>query len=1116
MIKALTQFVSKLLLIALLITAVGPLEVKLKQAQVEAEFEDGAIRASTLNISENYQLEALKTASVSGMTPAYEYKATFLSEVLIPDFSFDAVGIEWKEHQPEDTDLELLIRFQTEEGAWTSWQEVDADIDSKDGSDELREVDQLMPTQRSKALQYKVYMLSDDGAATPRIQNLKFHYIDASVEEPTKKKSAEVREVEPALQKSIFADQNLNIIPRSHWGADETFRLSRYFGVSHEEEEEVIEIEDDSGKNGEEKSLKELYPEEFEISHTVKKDKNGDDLYWPQEYAENVNKIVVHHTASTKDLDNPKAAIRSIYYYHSVRRGWGDIGYNYIIDTDGRIYEGRAGGERVVAGHARGFNTGSIGIAVLGNYQESAVPYEVLDSLGGLIKDKTDTYNIRSDSFSRFRGEVSANVMGHRDNAHTLCPGENLYDALPVLRKLVANNLIDLEGRLGTQLTDEPYEFVSVSDYDTIVLDPESAHSFKLKIKNIGTETWGKDTYLVADKNENADRMVHIVKQNGNASSISGMKESSVAPGETATFNITIEAKLRGGFENYRVTPLFNGKKKTRHYLDLPIYVAAPDTSYDLISLNINSTRVKAGEAVKGTLKLRNTGNIDWERSGVNAMQIKGPSNETVGTLKEAKVVPGGVGTFSLNWVPEGGGSLKETLSPSIKSLGKIDGPRIRTELTVYDSVVQAKLVSMTSNLVFDPGQRKSVTLQLKNTGNKTWHKNGRRNGLNIGKTHHPDIKVTRPLLSTTKLKGGNTGTVRFSVKAPEKPGSYTVYLRPRLGVTNLMKDPIKFEFMVSDNSFKTTAPTIAPTTSTVSPTVAAPAFADLDEEIIRIRLGFEPAQFGDPVVTANGDFDLYLDDEQFLSLKQGDKVEVRRTSGKYQILFNSQAWVVMGTPRFIPRSATTIMEVDNYEKRPSWNTSLNDNRFRGTIEVREINTELNVINELTMMDYLKGIGEVENAAPTEKIRTMMILARSYARYYLTEDEKFPGMPYHLSDNPDESQKYLGFGFEERGPNIAKAVRDTRGKVVTYKGKIIKTPYFNTSDGTSTKSALDVWGWSHTPYLVSVPDPLCDSDRFRGHGVGLSGCGATQAALAGHGYEAIIQHYYTGVEVEVR
>ena len=185
---------------------------------------------------------------------------------------------------------------------------------------------------------------------------------------------------------------------------------------------------------------------------------------------------------------------------------------------------------------------------------------------------------------------------------------------------------------------------------------------------------------------------------------------------------------------------------------------------------------------------------------------------------------------------------------------------------------------------------------------------------------------------------------------------------------------------------------------------------------------------------------------------------------------------------------------------------------------MRVIDGKLTVINELPLEHYLYGVGEVSNTDHNEKIKTILVLARTYAKYYIdrrdTDTAKFPGKPYDLDSSPDVSQKYLGYGLEKRSPKISLGVDATRGEVVKYGGKIVKTPYFNATDGTATKSAADVWGWTDTPYLVSVPDPLCKSKEFSGHGVGLSGCGAAEAAARGYSYKEIIKYYYKDVEIK--
>ena len=85
--------------------------------------------------------------------------------------------------------------------------------------------------------------------------------------------------------------------------------------------------------------------------------------------------------------------------------------------------------------------------------------------------------------------------------------------------------------------------------------------------------------------------------------------------------------------------------------------------------------------------------------------------------------------------------------------------------------------------------------------------------------------------------------------------------------------------------------------------------------------------------------------------------------------------------------------------------------------------------------------------------------------------------------------------------------------MVTYKGKVIKTPYFSSDDG-RTRSAEEVWGWKDTPYLISVSDPYCAGKTLNGHGVGLSGCGSLGMAQAGKTYQEILKYYYQGVDIQ--
>ncbi len=155
-------------------------------------------------------------------------------------------------------------------------------------------------------------------------------------------------------------------------------------------------------------------------------------MTWPPQYAP-ARKIVIHHTV-TSGGDDPAAEVRAIYYYHAITRGWGDIGYNYLIDKYGNIYEGRFGGLDVIAGHTYGYNVGSVGIGNLGNYTTAAPTSPMLESNAALAAWYGERNFIHPLESSFFVDMVTPNITGHRDYAATTCPGSAFYSQLPAIR----------------------------------------------------------------------------------------------------------------------------------------------------------------------------------------------------------------------------------------------------------------------------------------------------------------------------------------------------------------------------------------------------------------------------------------------------------------------------------------------------------------------------------------------------------------------------------------------------------------------------------------------------------------------------------------------------------
>jgi len=186
-------------------------------------------------------------------------------------------------------------------------------------------------------------------------------------------------------------------------------------------------------------------------------DSTGKEIWPPAFYP--VQKSIVHHTATQNNDPNPAATIRSIYYYHAVTQGWGDIGYNFLIDEAGNVYEGRhtadypsgsspteenSQGYGVTAAHAQGYNSGTVGIALLGTLTNQDATPAARSALEKLLAWESDHHAIDPQGSSLYVNPVSGtqatfpNIAGHRDLAATECPGGVFYATLPTIRSDVA------------------------------------------------------------------------------------------------------------------------------------------------------------------------------------------------------------------------------------------------------------------------------------------------------------------------------------------------------------------------------------------------------------------------------------------------------------------------------------------------------------------------------------------------------------------------------------------------------------------------------------------------------------------------------------------------------
>ncbi len=294
------------------------------------------------------------------------------------EFPFYALAPHW----PGETDFSASVQVQTSKDG-VSWSDPvilgPAHTDAGPADRDNRVFGQLAFTDESEYVRYQT--LDADG--TPRgLPGLQFTYIDATGGPGLDDISTD--SPVPSLQRPP-------IISREEWGANLT-----YGGV-------------EAGGN-------EWIPEYRDVEH-----------------------VIIHH-AETSNFRDPLSEIRSIHYYHAITRGWGDIGYNYLVDFMGNVYEGRIGGDNVVGGHAYQYAYGSAGICAMGSFTVADATPEML---AGLIWI-TAWSGRNLDPLGRADFHEQPNlptICGHRDVNDSTCPGDGLYADLDYIRGAVAEVL---------------------------------------------------------------------------------------------------------------------------------------------------------------------------------------------------------------------------------------------------------------------------------------------------------------------------------------------------------------------------------------------------------------------------------------------------------------------------------------------------------------------------------------------------------------------------------------------------------------------------------------------------------------------------------------------------
>lgn len=151
----------------------------------------------------------------------------------------------------------------------------------------------------------------------------------------------------------------------------------------------------------------------------------------------NTTNLIVHHSAGSNSSTDWAATVRSIWNFHVNTRGWADIGYNYLIDPNGVIYEGR--GEDIVGAHFSCMNTNAMGICLLGDFTNTPPTQAAMNALQTLSAWKLCKLNesATDSTYHNLAQMILPNIAGHRDGNNaanscttTSCPGNELYNQL--------------------------------------------------------------------------------------------------------------------------------------------------------------------------------------------------------------------------------------------------------------------------------------------------------------------------------------------------------------------------------------------------------------------------------------------------------------------------------------------------------------------------------------------------------------------------------------------------------------------------------------------------------------------------------------------------------------
>lgn len=737
------------------------------------------IKSATIDVQRG------KTPSVFSLGNKRNF--TYSSPVIKSKFEFDAIAPHWKEQKASDSNRTVSVRTSADGHDWSGWMKLEVMRPQKDNAPHEDEVFPETPLiSVGNYFQYKVNLTATSPDNAPSIRNMNITYIDSR---PTLQ-----QQVKDVLRHAFSTNAGATsamprVISRSGWGNP-----------------------DPTGDNF-----------------------KGTDQYWQPSY-QHVSQVFVHHTVDsnyTSQVDGG-SVVRAIWQYHTYTLGWGDIGYNYLVDEAGNIYEGRAHGDNVVGGHVYGYNVGSMGVALVGCFQPNDSACQQLNngntqppsgamfnSLTDLLSWKMTTYSVdpqATHSFCKYDGSACIGlytISGHRDAYPTSCPGDLAYQELQSIRSATASKMANKYSYAAEQTT-----------FPTVDLGDKNETSVTMQFRNVGTATWyssGANPIRLATANFDDHNSTFQGSGWLSGNRAATLNEPSVAPGQLGSFTFIIAnpPDYTGTWTEY-FRLVADGLTGFGNFFGLPITTRSYAFAFNNQHTYTDSTKttelpldnLSPGQTAWLTLSLTNTGNTTWYNAGTHPVHLgaSGPTDRSSGlctsgwincsrpaSLQQASVAPGQTGTFEFPiHIPAANGTFMEYFSPVVEGSAWMNGPSVYWGLTIHGNYAwsfagqhvytdSSKSAEADTNSL-SPGQTIFFSIQAKNTGNATWYNSG---------TYPLDLATSRPFdristfyngawlsynrparLKESSVSPGQIGTFETTYTIP-RGGQYQEYMQP-------------------------------------------------------------------------------------------------------------------------------------------------------------------------------------------------------------------------------------------------------------------------------------------------------------------------------------------------